>query len=146
MTSSALPTMSGTLHAPESSAEHHPQFVRVAELRRAPLAFVLDGKAVSALSGDTVLTAILTQQREVRRSEFSGEPRAGFCLIGACQDCWVRSEDGARLRACSTLLAEGMRIVTRSAVPAGYAANAGADGGAGDVRDANNVAADGAAS
>ena len=140
MTSSALPTMSGTLHAPESSAEHHPQFVRVAELRRAPLAFVLDGKAVSALSGDTVLTAILTQQREVRRSEFSGEPRAGFCLIGACQDCWVRSEDGARLRACSTLLAEGMRIVTRSAVQAGCAANAASATG-----DANTAGPDGVA-
>ena len=108
--------MSGPLPLTESSAQQHgPQFVRVAELRRAPLAFVLDGKAVTALSGDTVLTAILTQQREVRRSEFSGQPRAGFCLIGACQDCWVRSEDGTRLRACSTLIAEGMRIVTGGA-------------------------------
>ncbi|WP_244106320.1 (2Fe-2S)-binding protein [Paraburkholderia phenazinium] len=107
--------MPGTPYPPESSAERGPQFVRVAELQRAPLPFVLDGQAVSALRGDTVLTAILTQQRQLRHSEFSGEPRAGFCLIGACQDCWVRSEDGARLRACSTLLAEGMRIVTRSA-------------------------------
>jgi predicted molibdopterin-dependent oxidoreductase YjgC len=117
--------MPGPLPPTESSAQQRgPQFVRVAELRRAPLAFVLDGKAVTALSGDTVLTAILTQQREVRRSEFSGEPRAGFCLIGACQDCWVRSEDGTRLRACSTLLAEGMRIVTGGAVAAGCAASA----------------------
>jgi hypothetical protein len=163
MTSSASPTMSGTLHVPESSAEHRPQFVRVAELRRAPLAFVLDGKPVSALNGDTVLTAILTQQREVRRSEFSGEPRAGFCLIGACQDCWVRSEDGVRLRACSTLLTEGMRIVTHSAAPVGCAVNAASSvgaagdadaartagtaadaGNAGNARDAGNPAADGA--
>jgi len=48
----------------------------------------------------------------VRVSEFSGTPRAGFCLIGACQDCWVRTEAGARVRACSTPIAEGMRIVT----------------------------------
>jgi D-hydroxyproline dehydrogenase subunit gamma len=131
MTSSALPPMPGIPYPPGSSAERGPQFVRVAELQRTPLTFVLDGQTVSALNGDTVLTAILTQQRQLRQSEFSGEPRAGFCLIGACQDCWVRSEDGARLRACSTLLAEGMRIVTRSASLMAHAAHAaGVDGAA----------------
>lgn len=92
---------------------HSPQFVRIAETARARVTFVLDGVEVAALAGDTLLTAILTQQRHVRRSEFSGAPRAGFCLIGACQDCWVRSEDGMRLRACTTPLREGMRVVTR---------------------------------
>ena len=91
-----------------------PQFVRVAEQGRAPVAFVLDGRSVSALAGDTVLTAILLEAKRVRDSEFSGAPRAGFCLMGACQDCWVRTEDGVRIRACSTLVEAGMRIVTRA--------------------------------
>lgn len=95
---------------------HPAQFVRVAETGRARITFVLDGVEVAALAGDTLLTAILTQQRHVRRSEFSDMPRAGFCLIGACQDCWVRSEDGTRLRACSTPLREGMRVRTRNDV------------------------------
>ncbi|MHB9836316.1 (2Fe-2S)-binding protein [Paraburkholderia terrae] len=89
------------------------QLLRVAEAERAPVSFFLDGVEVGALTGDTVLTAILMQQRHVRHSEFSGEPRAGFCMIGACQDCWVRCEDGARIRACSTLVKDGMRIVTK---------------------------------
>jgi D-hydroxyproline dehydrogenase subunit gamma len=89
-----------------------PQLVRVAETERAPVSFFLDGAEVGALAGDTVLTAILTRQRYVRRSEFSGQPRAGFCLIGTCQDCWVRCEDGTRLRACSTPVCQSMRIVT----------------------------------
>ncbi|WP_334011178.1 (2Fe-2S)-binding protein [Burkholderia cepacia] len=93
------------------------QFVRVAERERAAVAFTLDGRPALALAGDTVLTAILVAQRRVRVSEFSGQPRAGFCLIGACQDCWVRTETGARVRACSTPIAEGMRILT-SARPA----------------------------
>lgn len=88
------------------------QFVRVAERERAAVAFTLDGHPAQALTGDTVLTAILVAQRRVRVSEFSGLPRAGFCLIGACQDCWVRTEAGARVRACSTPIADGMRIVT----------------------------------
>jgi hypothetical protein len=88
------------------------QLVRLNEKDRAPLSFHLDGVKVSALEGDTVLTAILTQQRHVRHSDFSAEPRAGFCLIGACQDCWVRCEDGTRFRACSTLVCEGVRLLT----------------------------------
>jgi predicted molibdopterin-dependent oxidoreductase YjgC len=92
-----------------------PQFVRLAETRREPLRFFLDGREAVALQGDTLLTAVLMQQRRVRDSEFSGAPRAGFCLIGACQDCWMRTEDGRRLRACSTLVSEGLRVVTRLA-------------------------------
>lgn len=91
------------------------QWVRLAEDDRAPVVFTLDGVASSALEGDTVLTAILTQRRTLRRSDFSGEPRAGFCLIGACQDCWIRTEDGVRLRACSTPIEAGMRLLTKTA-------------------------------
>ncbi|MEZ0603559.1 (2Fe-2S)-binding protein [Paraburkholderia sp. IW21] len=91
------------------------QFVRVAETQREPISFFLDGREVTALQGDTLLTAVLMQQRRVRESEFSGAPRAGFCLIGACQDCWMRTEGGTRLRACSTLATQGMRVVTRLA-------------------------------
>ncbi|WP_206952404.1 (2Fe-2S)-binding protein [Trinickia acidisoli] len=91
------------------------QFVRLAEADRAPVFFTLDGAASSALEGDTVLTAILMQRRALRISEFKGEPRAGFCLIGACQDCWIRTEDGQRLRACSTVIEAGMRLITHAA-------------------------------
>jgi D-hydroxyproline dehydrogenase subunit gamma len=90
------------------------QFIRLADKERARIPFVLDGVATEALAGDTILTAILMQQRHVRHSEFSGKPRAGFCLIGACQDCWVRDENGRRLRACSTRIEADMRIVTNT--------------------------------
>ena len=85
---------------------------RVAETGRTPVGFVLDGQALTALAGDTVLTAVLTHSAQLRRSEFSGEPRAGFCLMGACQDCWITTESGQRLRACGTFIEEGMRLVT----------------------------------
>lgn len=91
-----------------------PQLVRVAKTHRTSVVFFLDGCEASALAGDTVLTAILSHQRFVRQSEFNGEARAGFCLIGACQDCWVRTETGERIRACTTPIAAGMRLVTRT--------------------------------
>lgn len=85
---------------------------RVAETGRTPVGFVLDGQARVALAGDTVLTAVLTHTAQLRHSEFSGEPRAGFCMMGACQDCWITTESGQRLRACGTFIEEGMRLVT----------------------------------
>lgn len=90
------------------------QLVRLAEADRAPVFFSLDGTPTRALEGDTLLTAILTARRALRTSDFSGEPRAGFCLIGACQDCWVRTEDGQRLRACTTAIEAGMRLLTHA--------------------------------
>ena len=95
-----------------ATIHHAPQFVRLDGTDRARIPFVLDGVPAEALAGDTLLTAILMHQRHVRHSEFSGKPRAGFCLIGACQDCWVRGEDGKRMRACSTRIEAGMRVVT----------------------------------
>ena len=77
---------------------------RLTEQDRPILPFTLDGKAASGLLGDTLLTAVLTQAEHLRGSDFSAQPRAGFCLMGACQDCWVKLGDGRRVRACSTLL------------------------------------------
>ncbi|HSV55109.1 MAG TPA: (2Fe-2S)-binding protein, partial [Burkholderiaceae bacterium] len=85
---------------------------RLAETGRAPIHFTLDGKPVFALAGDTVLTAVLTHADQLRRSEFSGAPRAGFCLMGACQDCWIATDTGQRFRACGSFIEEGMRLVT----------------------------------
>jgi predicted molibdopterin-dependent oxidoreductase YjgC len=85
---------------------------RLAEKDRPAVRFHLDGKPVSALAGDTVLTAILMHAPRLRSSEFGPEARAGFCLMGACQDCWIWQENGPRLRACSTPIAEGMRLLT----------------------------------
>jgi hypothetical protein len=88
------------------------RLVRLAETGRAPLRFFLDGVAHEALAGDTVLSAVLSVAPALRRSEFGPESRAGFCLMGACQDCWMWREDGPRLRACSTLLTDGMRLLS----------------------------------
>jgi D-hydroxyproline dehydrogenase subunit gamma len=91
-----------------------PLLTRLAGGPRAVLAFELDGRPCSGLDGDTVLTAVLALGDVLRHSEFNAAPRAGFCLMGACQDCWVETETGQRLRACSTVLAPGMQLRTRA--------------------------------
>jgi len=88
------------------------RIVRLAEPDRAGVHFSFDGQIRRALEGDTVLTAMLASGHALRMSEFGPGPRAGFGLMGACQDCWVWQEEGPRLRACTTLIAEGMRLRT----------------------------------
>ena len=94
-----------------------PLLHRLARNRHPTIAFTLDGMACEGRAGDTVLTAILCYGERLRSSEFSGEPRAGFCQMGACQDCWVQLDSGERLRACGTPLTAGMRIVTMRGTP-----------------------------
>ena len=61
--------------------------------------------------GDTLLTALLAAGAgHLRDSEFGDGPRAGFCLMGACQDCWVVVEGLGRVRACATLAEDGMEV------------------------------------
>ncbi len=91
------------------------RFVRLAETGRTPVAFSFDGQDRTALDGDTVLTAVLTGGDSLRMAEFGPERRAGFCLMGACQDCWLWQQDGPRLRACSTPIRDGMRLLSRPA-------------------------------
>ena len=93
------------------------QFVRLAETHRKPVSLTVDGVMVEAREGDTLLTALLTTGRRVRRSEFGDGPRAGFCLMGACQDCWVWLGDGGRARACTTFVSAGLRVLTSPPEP-----------------------------
>jgi hypothetical protein len=88
-------------------------WVRLAETERETLGFFLNGQACEALAGDTIMTALLTQSRALGQSDQSGTLRAGFCVMGACQDCWVATEDGARLRSCLRLIESGMRLVVK---------------------------------
>lgn len=92
-----------------------PLLHRIARKGHEAIAFTLDGAPCTGRAGDTVLTAILVHSDRLRFSEFAASPRAGFCQMGACQDCWVALESGERLRACSTALKPGMCIVTKRA-------------------------------
>ena len=90
----------------------HPRLIRVGETDRPTVPFEVDGIKVQALVGDTLLVAVLTNADRLRRSEFGPNARSGFCLMAACQDCWVWTAAGERLRACDTPVEAGLSIVT----------------------------------
>jgi predicted molibdopterin-dependent oxidoreductase YjgC len=86
-------------------------FQRLVERRGAIVPFTIDGEPVEAREGDLLITAILLHRSSLRRFEFDEGRRAGFCLMAACQDCWVELADGRRLRACSAPVEAGMAVV-----------------------------------
>lgn len=90
------------------------KLLRLTDQDRPEIHLQIDGQAITARQGDTLLTAILAAGLgHLRAGEFGDGPRAGFCLMGACQDCWVWTESGERLRACTTAAAPGLRILSR---------------------------------
>jgi predicted molibdopterin-dependent oxidoreductase YjgC len=93
------------------------RFVRLSEQDRQPVMLTIDGAPVEALEGDVLLTVLMLNAGFARVSEFGDGRRAGFCMMGACQDCWVWTEDGGRLRACSTPVSEGLAL--RTSAPEG---------------------------
>jgi len=79
---------------------------------------LIDGEDVVAHAGESVLVAVLAERDALRQHEFGDEMRAGFCLMGACQDCWVWLADHSRVRACTTAVADGMHVLTSA--PLGF--------------------------
>jgi len=88
------------------------RFVRIGELDRPPVEIEIDGIRCAAKAGDTLLVAVLTHAAKLRESEFGDGSRAGFCLMGACQDCWMWTAAGERIRACTSFVSAGMSVLT----------------------------------
>jgi len=77
----------------------------------------LDGTDIPACTGETLIAALLRSGEVTGWSEFDGQPRSGFCLMGACQDCTLWTTAGTRLRACMTEVRPGMDL--RRSAPVG---------------------------
>ena len=87
---------------------------RLLDQERPSIVLQVDGVGIAAKQGDTLLTAMLAAGLgHVRTSEFGDGGRAGFCWMGACQECWVMVAGQGLKRACSTLAEAGMQVVRR---------------------------------
>ncbi len=97
---------------PDTDTPEHGLLVEVSRSNAPMISFAIDGVQAQARRGQSIFAAVLLNGTSLRRNDFSGEARSGFCIMGACQDCWVWLEDGRRIRACTTPLADGMAIRT----------------------------------
>ncbi len=90
------------------------RLVRLRGADRARITLQVDDVPVQAFDGDTLLTAMLSgDARRLNDNDFGGGPRAGFCLMGACQECRVRVDGLGSVRACVTPASSGMSVRRR---------------------------------
>lgn len=70
-----------------------------------------EGQDITAQEGDSVAAALLAAGiTHVRQTPVSGQPRAPYCMMGACFDCLVNIDGVSNLQACVTPVREGMSI------------------------------------
>lgn len=82
------------------------------------LSFVFNGCEYSALAGETIAAALLASGvRTLRVHEEKGTPRGIYCNIGHCFECRVTVNGIPTVRACMTLVEEGMQVEAGTVLP-----------------------------
>jgi len=77
-----------------------------------PISLIVDGEPIQAYPGDTIASALYAQGKRAWRVSRSGDQRGLFCGIGLCFDCLVTVDGKPNQRACTTAVAQGMRVTT----------------------------------
>ncbi len=78
----------------------------------------INGKPVTAYLGESVATALLSEEIVAMRTTTLGESRGVFCGMGVCFDCLVVVDGKPNTRACMTWVKEGMDIRTQDGLKA----------------------------
>jgi D-hydroxyproline dehydrogenase subunit gamma len=72
---------------------------------------IVDGRSLSAPSGQSLAAVLLVAGQETLRDSPAGNPRGLYCGIGVCQECRV-VVDGVVVRSCITPVTAGMQVTT----------------------------------
>ncbi|MCJ7842385.1 (2Fe-2S)-binding protein [Lederbergia sp. NSJ-179] len=73
------------------------------------ISFRFNHQILTARSGETLAAALLANGiRRLREHEESGAPRGIYCNIGHCYECRLTVDGKTGVRACLTLVKEGM--------------------------------------
>ena len=70
----------------------------------------IDGRRVGVSAGCSVAAALWNAGQHVFRASSGGEARAPLCGMGSCFECRVTIDGVAHVRACLTLVRDGMDI------------------------------------
>lgn len=88
--------------------------------RPSPVSIFVNGRAIEAYEGESVLTALIAAGVLAMSRDSFGRLRTPFCNMGVCFDCLIEVEEAEgvslRVRACLTPVRAGLRVV----VPEGH--------------------------
>jgi predicted molibdopterin-dependent oxidoreductase YjgC len=82
--------------------------------QRAVVPFAFNGERLTALDGETIAAALQAHGIAVYRTMPETEsPRGLFCGAGRCPDCIMTVDGVLNVRACVTLVTDGMSVETQ---------------------------------
>ena len=82
--------------------------------RGRPITIYVDGKSVTAYSGEMLFAVLCAEGIIALRPAVKGSAetaRGGLCGMGVCQECRVTVDGMPDRRACMTPVREGMEVV-----------------------------------
>lgn len=79
------------------------------------ISIIVDGHAAPVLPGQSIAAALLAAGIATFRRTEGGAPRGPYCGMGVCYECVVTVDGQPGVRACTTLVAEGMLVETGAA-------------------------------
>src|SRR5260370_4789586 len=86
--------------------------------RGAPVTFHFNGRAIEALAGDTIASALYRAgQRIFSRSFKYHRPRGLLCCLGKCPNCMMNVNGIPHVRTCVTPVREGAEVRHQNAYP-----------------------------
>jgi predicted molibdopterin-dependent oxidoreductase YjgC len=89
-------------------------FRRLPDVATDPVAITVDGRPVVARAGDTVAAALLAAGVDhCRLTPVSGAPRAPYCLMGVCFECFVTIDGIGNKQSCLIPVRAGMQVETQ---------------------------------
>nr|WP_043871747.1 (2Fe-2S)-binding protein [Celeribacter indicus] len=76
-----------------------------------PIEVMVDGVPCEAEAGESVAAILLrSSSLPTRRSPVGHQPRAPYCMMGACFDCLVTIDGRSSQQSCLVRARHGMRI------------------------------------
>jgi predicted molibdopterin-dependent oxidoreductase YjgC len=82
--------------------------------RRQEVVIMVDGKAIKAIKGEPIASALLAAGiTTFRKTQKMREPRGYFCGLGLCTDCMMIVDGRPNTRTCVTFVRNGMKVETQ---------------------------------
>lgn len=72
--------------------------------------FTFNDKQYKAKSGDSISTALFSNDLLVNRKTLNNTERGSFCYMGVCFECLVNVNGKRGVQSCKTRVAHGMEI------------------------------------
>lgn len=78
--------------------------------KKKEITFTFNDKEYKAKNGDSISTALFSNNLLINRKTQNNTERGSFCYMGVCFECLVNVNETKGIQACKTRIEDGMEI------------------------------------